>query len=203
MKLAAHECADTLTQAHLFWGGLIGLRRRVLPTSSGEISGLRSVLRLSRVRHACRGRLWGREHIIRLLVGAEWVVEGHALTAVACRGEGFRRLARSARTLVLLFNRDVVVDHTRVAVVQAVGERGFMGYSQAWHVCRNFRHGNSELSAPIIVHKIGREEVLCNAEGSRDLAACYALWRELGWLYEASRDLHECLCNVGSKSGGW
>jgi hypothetical protein len=98
-----------------------------LPTSSGEDSGLGCVLRLSRVRHVCRSRFRGREDIFRLLVGAEWVVEGHALTAVARRGEGFRGLARSARTLVLLFDRDVVVDHTRVAVVQAVGERGFMG----------------------------------------------------------------------------
>jgi hypothetical protein len=78
-----------------------------------------------------------------------------------------------------------------------------MGNGQAWHVCGDFRHGNSEISAHQKFTKSGVKGVLRNVKGSRSAAACYALWRELGWLYEASRDLHECLCNVGSKSGEW
>jgi hypothetical protein len=52
-------------------------------------------------------------------------------------------------------------------------------------------------------HKVWRRKVLRVVNGLKSLAAYYALCRELGWLYDASRDVHECLCNVGSKSGEW
>jgi hypothetical protein len=73
MQPVAHERADTLPQAHLFWRGVIELRGRVLPASRGADSGLGRILRLSVGRRKCRGRLRGGEHIVGLLVGAERV----------------------------------------------------------------------------------------------------------------------------------
>ena len=70
----------------------------------------------------------------------------HALAGMARGRERLRRLTRGSRALVLLFNREAVVNDTRVAVVQSIREGGLMGDGQ-------MRHGDSASLSPVHIQK--------------------------------------------------